>query len=51
MIGPKRENQHPVEEGLFEGMRRASRIHLPVAFIGLYSLRISGHDIKNISTC
>ena len=42
---------NPVEEGLFEGMCRASLISLDVDFIGLYSLRISGHDIKNISTC
>ena len=42
MIGPKREKQNPVEEGLFEGMRRASRIYLLVDLIGLYSLRISG---------
>ena len=38
---------NPVEEGLFEGMCRASRISLDVDFMGLYSLRISGHDIKN----
>ena len=51
MIGPKREKQNSVQEGLFEGMRRAWPIYLLVDFIGLYSLRISGHDMKNISTC